>query len=29
VLGGLVGEKMVNALQVNLELTKRYLAPQA
>ena len=27
-LGGLVGEKMVNVLQVNLELTKRYGAPQ-
>jgi K+-transporting ATPase ATPase C chain len=28
-LGGLVGEKMINVLQVNLELTKRYGAPQA
>ena len=28
-LGGLVGEKMVNVLQVNLELTKRYGAPPA
>jgi K+-transporting ATPase ATPase C chain len=27
-LDGLVGEKMVNVLQVNLELTKRYGAPQ-
>ncbi len=27
-LGGLVGEKMINVLQVNLELTKRYGAPQ-
>jgi potassium-transporting ATPase KdpC subunit len=27
-LGGFVGEKMVNVLQVNLELTKRYGAPQ-
>jgi potassium-transporting ATPase KdpC subunit len=27
-LSGLVGEKMVNVLQVNLELTKRYGAPQ-
>ena len=28
-LGGLVGEKMINVLQVNLELTKHYGAPQA
>ena len=28
-LGGLVGEKMINVLQVNLELNKRYGAPQA
>jgi len=28
-LGGLVGEKMINVLQVNLELTKRYGAPPA
>ena len=27
-LGGLVGEKMVNVLQVNLELTKRYGVPR-
>jgi potassium-transporting ATPase KdpC subunit len=27
-LGGLVGEKMINVLQVNLELTKHYGAPQ-
>ena len=27
-LDGLVGEKMINVLQVNLELTKRYGAPQ-
>jgi K+-transporting ATPase ATPase C chain len=27
-LGGLVGEKMINVLQVNLELTKRYGAPR-
>jgi K+-transporting ATPase ATPase C chain len=27
-MGGLFGEKMVNVLQVNLELTKRYGAPQ-
>jgi K+-transporting ATPase ATPase C chain len=27
-LGGLVGVKMINVLQVNLELTKRYGAPQ-
>jgi K+-transporting ATPase c subunit len=27
-LDGLVGEKMVNVLQVNLELTKRYGTPQ-
>ncbi len=27
-LGGLVGEKMINVLQVNLELTRRYGAPQ-
>jgi len=27
-LGGLAGEQMVNVLQVNLELTKRYGAPQ-
>jgi potassium-transporting ATPase KdpC subunit len=27
-LAGLVGEKMINVLQVNLELTKRYGAPQ-
>jgi K+-transporting ATPase ATPase C chain len=27
-LGGLVGEKMINVLQVNLELTKRYGSPQ-
>jgi potassium-transporting ATPase KdpC subunit len=27
-LGGLVGEKMINVLQVNLDLTKRYGAPQ-
>jgi K+-transporting ATPase ATPase C chain len=27
-MGGLVGEKMINVLQVNLELTKRYGAPQ-
>ena len=28
-LGGLVGEKMINVLQVNLELNKRYGAPPA
>ena len=28
-LGGLFGEKMINVLQVNLELTKRYGAPPA
>jgi K+-transporting ATPase ATPase C chain len=28
-LGGLVGEKMINVLQVNLELTKHYGVPQA
>ena len=27
-LGGLVGEKMINVLQVNLELTKRYGVPR-
>jgi K+-transporting ATPase c subunit len=27
-LGGLVGEKMINGLQVNLELAKHYGAPQ-
>jgi K+-transporting ATPase ATPase C chain len=27
-LGGLVGEKMINVLQVNLDLTKQYGAPQ-
>ena len=27
-LDGLVGERMINVLQVNLELTKRYGAPQ-
>ncbi len=27
-LGGLVGEQMIDVLQVNLELTKRYGAPQ-
>jgi K+-transporting ATPase ATPase C chain len=27
-LGGLVGEKMINVLQVNLQLTRRYGAPQ-
>jgi K+-transporting ATPase ATPase C chain len=27
-LGGLVGEKMINVLQINLELTKHYGAPQ-
>ena len=27
-LGGLVGEKLINVLQVNLELTKRYGVPQ-
>jgi K+-transporting ATPase ATPase C chain len=27
-LDGLFGEKMINVLQVNLELTKRYGAPQ-
>jgi K+-transporting ATPase c subunit len=27
-LGGLVGEKMINVLQVNLELAKHYGAPQ-
>ena len=26
-LGGLVGEKMINVLEVNLELRKRYGAP--
>jgi len=26
--GGLAGEKMINVLQVNLELRKRYGAPQ-
>jgi K+-transporting ATPase ATPase C chain len=28
-LGGFVGEQMINVLQVNLELTKRYGAPPA
>jgi K+-transporting ATPase ATPase C chain len=28
-MGGLFGEKMINVLQVNLELTKRYGVPQA
>ncbi|HMD05689.1 MAG TPA: potassium-transporting ATPase subunit C, partial [Candidatus Binatus sp.] len=28
-LGGLVGEPMIDVLQVNLELTKRYGAPPA
>jgi potassium-transporting ATPase KdpC subunit len=28
-LGGLVGERMINVLEVNLELTKRYGAPPA
>jgi hypothetical protein len=28
-LGGLFGEKMINVLQVNLELRQRYGAPQA
>jgi K+-transporting ATPase ATPase C chain len=27
-LGGLVGEKMINVLQVNLELARRYGAPR-
>jgi hypothetical protein len=27
-LDGLVGEKMINVVQVNLELTRRYGAPQ-